>query len=204
MGGLHHHIRALNNYNTIFGSFWFNILCVWCNIIEIVSSVVLLSYYHDLITIDYIWWPFVEMLRLFILTILRFDVMLKGVENYNENRNGFKYTKRMIMLCNLIGFFIILIGAPIYLALLSTPTNSAYEKATLYTIFLSITCAFIAIRIGLTVPMYCTLCCGINPMYRSNHEYQRIDSSISTQHHRRMQQQQRRLVRLIHMCLHIL
>jgi len=55
---------------------------------------------------------------------------------------------------------------------------------------LCITCAFILIRICLSLPMYCTLCFGMNPIYRSNHNYQRIDSNISTQHHRRMQQQQ--------------
>merc|ERR1712130_602986 len=115
---------------------------------------------------------------------------LKGVDNYHENRNGFKYTKRMIVICNLIGFFIILIGAPIYLSLLSTPSNSLYEKQTIYTIFLSITCSFILIRICLSMPMYLTLFCGMNPMYSSNHEYERIDASISTQYHRRMQQQQ--------------
>eukprot|EP01083_Nonionella_stella_P001808 5183_1 len=190
MGGFDDHIRQLNNYNTIFGSFWFNILCVGCNLTEIVTSVVLLGYYHNVITIDYIWWPLIEMLRLFILTILRFDVMLKGVENYDENRSGFKYTKRMILICNLIGFFVILIGAPIYLALLSTPTNSKYgNRWTIYTVFMIIYPCFIMIRICLTLPMYCTLLLGTNPIYALNHGYQRIDDAVASRHRRRTRRQ---------------
>eukprot|EP01084_Bolivina_argentea_P125934 223056_1 len=185
MGGFDEHIRQFNNYNTIFGTFWFNILCVSCNLIEIITTVVLLGYYHSVITIDYVWWPLIEMIRLFTLTILRFDVMLKGVENYNDNRTGFKYTKRMIILCNLIGFFVILIGAPLYLSLLSTPTNSLYSKSTIYTIFMSIYPSFILIRICLTLPMYCTLLIGTNPIFSINNGYQRIDDGIATHHRRR-------------------
>ena len=168
----------------------YNILCVSCNLIEIITSVVLLGYFHSVITIDYIWWPFIEIIRLFILTLLRFDVMLKGVENYEENRNGFKYTKRCIIIINLIGFFIILIGAPIYLSLLSTPTNSLYDKSLAYTIFMSIYPLFILIRILLTLPMYCTLFIGTNPCYEINQGYQRIDDAVNTRY-RRLQRRQR-------------
>lgn len=192
MGGLEEHVRQLNNYSTIFGPFWFNILCVSMNLIEIITSVVLLGYFHSVISIDYIWWPFIEIIRLFILTIFRFDVMLKGVENYNDNRNGFKYTKRSIIICNLIGFFIILIGAPIYLSLLSTPTNSLYDKQTAYTLFMSIYPIFILIRILLTLPMYFTLIIGTNPIYNSlNHQYQVIDDAVATQHRRRQNRYRR-------------
>eukprot|EP00484_Ammonia_sp_Unknown_P001312 CAMPEP_0197021306 /NCGR_PEP_ID=MMETSP1384-20130603/2181_1 /TAXON_ID=29189 /ORGANISM="Ammonia sp." /LENGTH=452 /DNA_ID=CAMNT_0042449099 /DNA_START=85 /DNA_END=1443 /DNA_ORIENTATION=- len=191
MGGLEEHIRQLNNYNTIFGTFWFNILCVSLNIAQIITSVVLLGYFHTLITIDYIWWPAIETIRLCILTLLRFDVMLKGVENYSDNRSGFKYTKRMIIICNLIGFFFILIGAPIYLALLSTPTNSLYERANCYTIFMSVYPIFIAVRIFLTIPMYCTLLIGTNPIWEINQGYQRIDDALATRH----RQTQRRVRR---------
>ena len=184
MGGLQEHIRQLNNYNTIFGSFWFNILCVACNLGEIITSVVLLGFFHNVLSVDYMWWPSIEMLRLFVLTILRFDVMLKGVDNYSDNRNGFKYTKRMIVLCNLIGFFFIVVGGPIYLALLSTPANSLYARATVYTLFMSIYPSFMLLRALLTIPMFCTLITGSNPMWQLNQGYQRIDDAVNTRQRR--------------------
>jgi len=184
MGGLTERIRKLNNYHTIFGSFWFNILCVSCNLSEIITTVVLLGFFHNVLSVDYMWWPSIEMLRLFILTILRFDVMLKGVDNYSDNRNGFKYTKRMILLCNLIGFFFILIAGPIYLALLSTPANSLYARSTVYTLFMSIYPSFMLLRALLSVPMFCTLITGANPIWPMNQGYQRIDDAVNTRQRR--------------------
>jgi len=184
MGGLTERIRKLNNYHTIFGSFWFNILCVSCNLCEIITTVVLLGFFHNVLSVDYMWWPSIEMLRLFILTILRFDVMLKGVDHYSDNRNGFKYTKRMILLTNLIGFFFIVIGGPIYLALLSTPANSLYDRATVYTLFLSIYPSFMFLRALLSVPMFCTLITGTNPIWPMNQGYQRIDDAVNTRQRR--------------------
>jgi len=174
----------LNSYNTIFGTFWFNILCVSCNLIEIITTVVLLGFFHSIITIDYIWWPAIEMARLFLLSLLRFDVMLKGVENYSDNRNGFKYTKRMILILNLIGFFFILIAGPVYLALLSTASNSLGSKALIYTLFMSIYPSFMLVRFLLSLPMFCTLITGTNPLYELNQGYQRIDDAVSNQHER--------------------
>ena len=191
MGGLEEHVRQLNNYNTIFGSLWFNILCCSINIIEIIISCIILGYYHNIITIDYIWWPIIEMSRLFVLSMLRFDVMLKSVENFNENRRGFRYTKRSIIICNLIGFFVILIGAPIYFALLSVPSNSTDSLKNCYTIFMCIYPSFIIIRILLTLPMYCILITGTNPIYAINQGYQRIDDLATAQQRRRERRRRR-------------
>jgi len=182
MGGFEEHIRQLNNYNTIFGTFWFNILCVSCNLAEIICTVVLLGYYHNDLTIDYMWWPGIEMVRLFLLSMLRFDVMLKGVENYSDNRNGFKYTKRMILIINLIGFFFILIGGPVYLALLSTASNSTGSMTAIYTLFMSVYPSFMMVRALLSLPIFCTLITGTNPIYAINQGYQRIDDAVAHQH----------------------
>ena len=184
MGGFEEHLRTLNTYNTIFGTFWYNILCVSCNLVEIIATVVLMGYFHSIITIDYIWWPAIEMVRLFLLSMLRFDVMLKGVENYSDNRNGFKYTKRMILILNLIGFFYILIAGPVYLALLSTASNSTGTMALIYTLFMSIYPSFMMVRFLLSLPIFCTLITGTNPIYAINQGYQRIDDAVAHQHER--------------------
>eukprot|EP00485_Elphidium_margaritaceum_P004124 CAMPEP_0202691072 /NCGR_PEP_ID=MMETSP1385-20130828/5886_1 /ASSEMBLY_ACC=CAM_ASM_000861 /TAXON_ID=933848 /ORGANISM="Elphidium margaritaceum" /LENGTH=437 /DNA_ID=CAMNT_0049346417 /DNA_START=70 /DNA_END=1383 /DNA_ORIENTATION=+ len=189
MGGLEEHIRQLNNYNTVFGTFWFNVVCISASLAQIITSVVLLGYYHSVISLDYIWWPSIEVVRLCVLTMLRFDVILKGSEDYDENRNGFKYTKRMIMLCNLIGFFFILVGAPIFLSLLSTESNSLYSRAQCYTAFITAFPLFIAFRILLTIPMYCTLLLGVNPIWELHSGYQRIDDAMAN-HYRRQQRSQ--------------
>merc|ERR1712130_97588 len=50
---------------------------------------------------------------------------------------------------------------------------------------MSIYPTFIIVRICLTLPMYCTLCIGTNPVYAINEGYQHIDDAVNTQHRRR-------------------
>ena len=88
------------------------------------------------------------------------------------------------LLCNLVGFFLIVVGGPIYLALLSTPSNSLYARATVYALFMSVYPALMLLRALLSLPMFCTLLRGENPIWHADQGYQRIDDAANTRQRR--------------------
>jgi len=171
MGGFSDRLRHLWHFNVTLGNVWFNSVAIFCNILQIVVTVALLGYFHSKITLEYAWWPSFEVLRLFILTIARVDVILKFNPEYMDN----VHSRRIIMLCNLIGAFSIVVGGTIYFVLLPD-----YSRI-MYLLFITVLPIFIFIRLCLTAPMFATLIWGV-PLYRlhDGNNYERIaDSTIS-------------------------
>ena len=106
MGGfsecLETRVRQLWHYNTTFGSLGFNIAAIQINVLQLIVTAVLLGIWHSKATIEYIWWPAFECVRIFVLTMCRADVLLKDISDIRSNSRASSQTRRIIMLCNLI------------------------------------------------------------------------------------------------------
>ncbi|ETO26981.1 hypothetical protein RFI_10149 [Reticulomyxa filosa] len=77
------YLSTVWDYRTTVGTFRFNALSTFCNMFEIITMCVLLgpdlcgSYHRKEASSGYLWWPILESMRLFLLTIIRLNVMLK-------------------------------------------------------------------------------------------------------------------------------
>ncbi|ETO17660.1 hypothetical protein RFI_19661 [Reticulomyxa filosa] len=186
MQGYTEKVRELWDHNTTFANLWFNVLSSFC-------------YYHEHITAQYLWWPILESIRLFLLTLARVDVILKEPQylasvasndsnssNTNEadNRNNEargegEQTRRLIVACNVSGVVNLGIGLPLFLLMLNRD-----KQNPLYTTSLTIFPLFLLLRIILSVPMIVAVIWK-TPFYRSynGNNYERIIDSTLTTHH---------------------
>lgn len=169
-------VKELWHYNTTFGSLGFNILAIQLNVLQLIITAVLLGIWHSYVTIEYIWWPAFECARIFVLTLCRADVLLKDVSEIRNNPRASSQTRRIIMLCNLIGAASIIIGAPVFLLLLSQTNDAMYWTFVITFVVLTV------VRICLTIPMFSALIYGTS-MYRiiDGNNYERIGDPTDRQ-----------------------
>lgn len=168
-------IHELWHYNTTFGSLWFNVIAVNINVLQLVITAAILGFWHSYVTIEHIWWPAFECVRIFILTICRVNCMLKNAQDFRINARATAQLRRIIMFCNLVGAASLSIGAPIYLFLL--PNNDDL----MYLSFLISFIVIILARIGLTFPMFVAIIFGTSFYSVIDGNYERIDDMPDNQ-----------------------